>query len=328
MEIALSSRGDMDTRRLRYFVAIVDRGTITRAAEALHLAQPALSQHVAALEADLGQKLLERSRRGVTPTAAGRSLYRYAQGILRLEDAARHEIGDESASPAGTVTIGLANYSPASALVVPVLQLVRQRYPRIVLRILETLTVVHSQAIKMGQIDAALIYDPGHLRGVRFERLSTDDLYLVASRRTPVPGATATQVAAEHLGGLDFMLPSRTHTIRALTEQLLRQKGLELRVVAELENARPLLHAVAVGVGVTVMPRPAAESMFPGDQFVLRRIVEPSVSVPFALATPEEQPLSAAADAVIELLREAITPRLGSQGVYTLPTTPSSRRTR
>jgi LysR family transcriptional regulator, nitrogen assimilation regulatory protein len=299
----------MDTRRLRYFIAIVDRGNITRAAEALHLAQPALSQHVAALETDLGQKLLVRSRRGVEPTAAGRSLYRYAQGILRLEDAARHEIGNESAGPAGTVTIGLANYSPASTLVVPILQAVRERYPRIVLRILETLTVIHSQAIKMGQIDAALIYDPGHLRGVRFEHLSTDDLYLVSARRLPVPGATAGQIAARHLGGLEFILPSRTHTIRTLTEQLLRQHDLELRVVAELENARPLIDAVGVGIGATVMPRPAAESLFGGDRFALRRIVEPSVSVSFALATPEDQPLSAAAEAVVELLRETIQPR-------------------
>jgi LysR family nitrogen assimilation transcriptional regulator len=296
----------MDTRKLRYFVAIVDRGTITRAAEALHLAQPALSQHMAALEADLGEKLLERSRRGVVPTSAGRSLYRYAQGILRLEDAARDEIGNESASPAGTVTLGLANYSPASSLVVPVLRLVRQRHPRIVLRILETLTVIHSQALTMGQIDAALIYDPGHLRGVHFERVSTDDLYLVAARSVRVPGATPGTVPAEHLAGLDVILPSRTHTIRVLTEQLLRRKGHELQVVAELENARSLLHAVAAGLGVTVLPRPAAESLFSGDRFVLRRIVDPGVSVSFALATPADQPLSTAAEAVVEILREVI----------------------
>lgn len=312
MDIDVASRPDMDTRRLRYFVAIVDRGTITRAAEALHLAQPALSQHVAALESDLGQKLLVRSRRGVEPTAAGRSLYRYAQGILRMEDAARLEISSESADPAGTVTIGLANYSPASALIVPLLQAVRKQYPRIVLRILETLTVIHSQAIKMGQIDAALIYDPGHLRGVRFEHLSTDDLYLVSARMLPIPGATSTQVAAEHLGGLDFMLPSHTHTIRALTESMLRSRGLDLRVVAELENTRPLLSAVAAGIGVTVMPRPAAESLFPGDRFALRRIVEPSVPVTFALATAEDQPLSAAAEVVVDLLRETVLPRRGA----------------
>ena len=296
----------METRRLRYFVTIVDSGTITRAAELLHLAQPALSQHVTALEAEFKQQLLVRSRRGIVPTAAGHSLYRYAQSILRLEHEAHHEITSELSSPSGTVTIGLAPYSQASSLTVPILQTVRSRYPRILMRIVETLTVIHSQAIRMGQLDAALIYDPGPIRGVKFERISTDPLVLVTPGNLEVPGSNEDEVPLSALADLEFILPTRTHTLRNLLEQTLSRAGLELKAVIEMEHSTPLGNAVALGLGVTVLPRRAADAIFAGDEFHLRRITNPELSVGFALATPDHEAISPAADAVVRTLREML----------------------
>lgn len=303
----------MDTRRLAYYVTIVDCGTITRAAEILHIAQPALSQHVSALENEFGQQLLVRSRKGVVPTAAGRSLYRYAQGILRLEESVRDEINSEALSPAGAVTIGLAGYSLASTLVVPILQTIRSRYPRIVTRVVETLTVVHSQALKMGQLDAAIIYDPGLIRGVRFERVSVDELYLVAPPWLDLPGATDDEVPLASMASLQFMLPNRTHTMRKLLEQSFRQAGLELDVVIEMDSTRPLADAIQLGLGVTVLPKAAAEASFPRETFSLRRIVDPSLTMTLALATPDHHPLSSAAEAVVDILREVVVPQRPEQ---------------
>jgi LysR family transcriptional regulator, nitrogen assimilation regulatory protein len=304
----------METRRLRYFVTIVDSGTITRAAELLHLAQPALSQHVSALESEFKQQLLVRSRRGIVPTAAGRSLYRYAQSILRLETEAHQEINSELSSPSGTVTIGLAPYSLASSLTIPILQTIRSHYPRIVLRIVETLTVIHSQAIRMGQIDAALVYDPGPIRGVKFDRISTDPLVLVTPADLEVPGASEEEVPISALADFEFILPTRTHTLRNLMEQTLSRAGLELKVLIEMEHSRPLRDAVALGLGVTVLPRPAAEARFHGNEFSLRRITDPELTAGFALATPDHEPMSAAADAVVQTLREML---LGPEGPWT-----------
>ena len=73
----------MNFRRLKYFVKIVDIGSLTQAAEVLHIAQPALSQQVATLEGELDQQLLIRTKRGVTPTEAGKILYTHARTILR-----------------------------------------------------------------------------------------------------------------------------------------------------------------------------------------------------------------------------------------------------
>jgi LysR family nitrogen assimilation transcriptional regulator len=298
----------METRRLHYFVTIVDCGTITRAAELLHLAQPALSQHVAALESEFGQQLLERSRKGVATTAAGRALYRYAQGILRLENSARHDMESDFDSPTGTVAIGLAPYSTVSMQVIPIVQAIRSRYPGVLIRIVETLSVIHSQAIRMGQIDAGLIYDPGVVRGIRFERVSTEDLCLVTLTDTDVPGATDHTVPLASIPELGFILPRPEHTLRRRLESAMFDIGKELQVTAEIEHTYPVVEAVELGLGATVLPRGAAEALFATSDTVIRRIVDPVLPVTLSLATAEDQPLSRAAEVVIEVLREFTVP--------------------
>lgn len=89
----------MDTRRLYSFIKIIDAGSITRAADILHIAQPALSQQLSALEAQFGQQLLIRSKRGVAPTEAGRALYLHAQLILRQVDLAQAAVDVSGRAP-------------------------------------------------------------------------------------------------------------------------------------------------------------------------------------------------------------------------------------
>jgi LysR family nitrogen assimilation transcriptional regulator len=297
----------METRRLHYFVTIVDCGTITRAAELLHLAQPALSQHVAALESEFGQSLLVRSRKGVVATAAGRTLYRYAQGILRLELAARHDIEVDLDSPTGTVSIGLAPYSRFAMQMIPIVQAIRSRYPGIVVRTVETLSVVHSQAIRMGQIDAGLIYDPGVVRDIRFERISIEDLCLVTPPGLEVD-AVGDTVALSRLASVDMIMPRPEHTLRRRMEAAMFDVGAELRVAVEIEHTHQLAEAVEMGLGATVLPQGTAEALFGETAETIRRIVDPVLPVTLSLATAEDQPLSRAAEVAIEVLREFTVP--------------------
>ena len=119
----------MDTRRLYSFVRVVDAGSITRAADLLHTAQPALSQQMTALESLFGQQLLSRSKQGVEPTEAGRVLYRHARVILRQLEQAHAEVEVVGRELAGGVSVGLAPYSTVNALALPLLTAVRVRYP-------------------------------------------------------------------------------------------------------------------------------------------------------------------------------------------------------
>ena len=200
----------MDTRRLYSFVKIVDAGSITRAADILHVAQPALSQQLSLLEAQFKQKLLIRSKRGVAPTEAGRALYRHAQLILRQVDQAHAAVTVSGRAPAGSVSVGLAPYSTGTALALPLLQAVRERYPDIVLHINENFGGVISEAIMTGRMDMAFIYDAGPIRGVQFEPMRTEDLFLVGTAPS-----SASEVSVDELADVDLLLPSRIHPSRA-----------------------------------------------------------------------------------------------------------------
>ena len=147
----------MDTRRLYSFVRIVDAGSITRAADILHIAQPALSQQMTSLETQFGQQLLIRSKQGVEPTDAGHALYRHAQVILRQVESAQAEVSVVGRALAGGVSVGLAPYSTATAIALPLLARVREQHPNILLHINENFGGVLSEAMMTGRMDLAML---------------------------------------------------------------------------------------------------------------------------------------------------------------------------
>ncbi|GAA3569185.1 LysR substrate-binding domain-containing protein [Amycolatopsis ultiminotia] len=293
----------MDTRRLGYFVRVVDIGNITRAAESLHITQSALSQHISGLESEFKTRLLERTGRGVAVTGPGRSLYRYAQGILRLEKAARIDLRNGTGSPAGLVTVGLASYSMASGAAIPLLRVVRERYPDIQLQLIQNLTVVMSQAVLLGQVDMALIYDPGHVKGVVFERVLEEDFHLITSARAPRVPARGDEVTLKQAATLDFLLPSEVHTVRRITDAAFHAAGLHCSIAAEIEPSMVLRDAVVNGLGATILPLSAARTYFAPDEVRAYRFSDAHMRTGMSLCTSEVQPLSEAADLVAQVLR-------------------------
>src|SRR5256885_16778361 len=113
---------EMNLRRLKYFVKIVDIGSLTQAADVLHIAQPALSQQLATLEGEVRQQLLLRTKRGVTPTEAGKVLYRHAQLILRQCEQARGDRAARGRGVSGAVSVGLGPGTPAAGPALPLLR--------------------------------------------------------------------------------------------------------------------------------------------------------------------------------------------------------------
>ena len=295
----------MDTRRLYSFVKIVDAGSITRAADILHVAQPALSQQLSLLEGQFKQKLLIRSKRGVAPTEAGRALYRHAQLILRQVEQAQAAVSVSGRAPAGGVSVGLAPYSTGAALALPLLRAVRERYPDILLHINENFGGVISEAIMTGRMDMAFIYDAGPIRGVQFEPMRTEDLFLVSAPGEAPP--VAEEVTVAELADVELLLPSRIHTIRQVVDAAFQRAALEPKVVGEIESVLTLVSAVGAGLGATVLPWSAARAILDVENLVVRRIVDPVIEVKLSLCTSDHQPLSEPALAVHDLFHELIT---------------------
>lgn len=307
-------KAGMDTRKLAYFVKIVDSGSITKAAAALHVAQPALSQQVSALETELKQRLLIRSKQGVQPTAAGHTLYRHAQTILRLVEQARQDVATSGAAPAGRVSIAIAPYSMASSLTPRIIGEVARRYPDIVLHLTEIYGGVLSEAIKNGRLDMALIYEPGPIRGVQFTTMIVEDLHLVVNaRNVSVVTGESDEISLEDAAEFGLFLPEQNHTLRQIIETGLRNKGLSLRLVGEVESVPSLTRLLEADMGATILPKSAADALFHEEDFRVLRIVDPELQCKIALCTPDHEPLSEAASAVLMVLKEMLQEMLSSK---------------
>ena len=156
----------MNLRRLKYFVKIVDIGSLTQAAEVLHIAQPALSQQVATLEGEMDQQLLIRTKRGVTPTEAGKILYTHARTILRQCEQAQLAVNNVGQTLSGHVSIGLAPGTAASSITMPLLQAVRAELPEVLVYLHENSGSVLNDKLLSGQLDMAVLYDRSPVAGI------------------------------------------------------------------------------------------------------------------------------------------------------------------
>src|SRR6516225_2799653 len=171
---------DVNLRRLQYFVKIVDIGSLTQAADVLHVAQPALSQQLATLEGEVRQQLLVRTKSGVVPTEAGKVLYRHAQLILRQCDQARADMNAAARNISGAVAVGLAPGTAAAGLALPLLRAVRARHPGILLYLNETYGTTLSELVMNGRMDLAVLYGgKTAVHGLIFLPLLREQLYLV-----------------------------------------------------------------------------------------------------------------------------------------------------
>ncbi|WP_431323837.1 nitrogen assimilation transcriptional regulator NAC [Rhizobium sp. YTU87027] len=302
----------MDTRRLKSFIVIVDTGSITRAADVLHIAQPALSQQLAALEEHFGQKLLIRSQQGVSMTEAGKAVYRHAQIVLRQMEQAQADVKAAGSTLVGRVSVGLVPFSSAATLSVDLLTETRKRHPGILLHLTESVGQTYSQMIMNGRLEMALIHGTGPIKGVRFEPVFVEEFRLVAHRDFRIePGAAPLPVSA--LNDLPLLLPPPYNFVRRAIDLAFTRARVSVNVVAEVEVVRTLARAVSSGVGATIMPRAIVERIVAeSSEPLVSCMIAPKIEETLSLCVSDQSELSEPALAVRSILMD-LTARLKGQ---------------
>jgi len=160
----------IELRQLRNFTAIVDAGSLTRAAAAVHIAQPAMSQLVAALESEIGVRLLNRTVKGVTPTEQGLALYRHAQVLLKLAAETRNVTLGTGGRVSGRVRIGLPS-TIAVILVAPLLKVLKEQFPGILLEVYESPSSYLATQLLEERVDLSILVDETPSSGLLVEPL-------------------------------------------------------------------------------------------------------------------------------------------------------------
>ncbi|MBI3286124.1 MAG: LysR family transcriptional regulator [Burkholderiales bacterium] len=242
----------MELRQLRYFVAIVDHGSLSRAARVLHIVQPALSQQLQQLEEELGARLLHRSAQGMLATDAGKIFYEHAQAILKQVHDAKSAVGQSADKPSGTVALGIPQ-SASGALALPLLTAVRASYPDIVFQLTEELTGTLSEQLRSGRLNLAILFDDGQLGAFRSRPLVEEQMMYI-TRSDSQFACKRKRIALEQALRAPLILPSIQHGVRPRIEQVVRQHGLELKQVIDITSIAILKSALLADMGATLLP--------------------------------------------------------------------------
>ena len=294
----------MTPRQLRYFLEVAQAGSITAAAHALHIAQPALSQHIAAMEDELGVQLLQRAARGVKLTAEGRRLLDRAASILRQLDRLKDDVHAASSEPAGPVSLCLVG-SVAPILAVPLFRALDARAPGIRLHLATGMSSEARAMLEARRVEMALL--PTAFELSEFEALPVfEERFCLFGRKQLFAGEAQGPMAFRDIGERPLIAPDREHDLRKLIERAALDQKCPLNVRYELNSSVLLRRAVIEGLGFAVMP---GNTFCAADArgLVAREIVEPVIERTQSLAWLSEQPLTPAAEVVKATLVDVVT---------------------
>jgi LysR family tcuABC transcriptional regulator len=250
----------MELRQMRYFVRVVELGSMSRAAVDLDVVQSALSQQIARLEGELATRLLQRTSKGVTPTEAGVAFFRQSQLALRhVEEAAR---AAKQSRLSGSVSVGLAP-TTGSVLGLPLMQAVRERYPDVRLHMVESLSGHLAAMLNARQLDLAVLFDTDPGRRWSVTALLEERLYLIGAHgaKPALPRA----IRLSQLKDLPLVMPSGPHGLRSTIDAALAARRLKPIAALEIDSLALLMDAVRAGTGFTIQPG-AALARFPDAQ--------------------------------------------------------------
>ncbi|MFC0386785.1 LysR family transcriptional regulator [Muricoccus vinaceus] len=300
----------MDLRVLRVFLAVVEEGSFSAAAERLRIAQPALSLQLRKLEEELGCQLVQRLPRGVAPTPAGLKLLAHARDLLARAAAARDDLRGEAAEPTGEVTIGLPQ-SVAAMLTVPLLSRVLAELPQVKLRIIESMTGYIPDWIREGRLDLGMVFRADVGSGLVLDHLLEEQLFLIGPVDSPVaplvPGnGEIGHVTFKVMMHLPMILPGVPHGLRELIDQRARRSGMKLHVVAEVDALAQLPAAASAGLGWSILSFTSIQEAWEAGRIGAWRIEDPAITRSIYLCRPSDRPGTQAVRAVGDLLRQVL----------------------
>lgn len=288
----------MQYRHLYYFVKIVEAGSFSQAARSIHVAQPALSQQIAELEASLGIALLQRSARGIKPTAAGQRFYDEASSILRRYKNLPGLVRSSSGNVEGPVSVGMPA-SLSTTLVGPFIEQSRGVHPKVALKFIDGDSEFLREEVEKGRLDLALAFEDEFFPVVHRQPLFRQNHYLISRRRSaPVVGPT---ISLKEVSRIPLVLPGHLNARRIVINRTFAEAGLSLNLTAEAVTVASELSAVRSGAASTILNL-GDMSGFSLDEFAAPVLIEPTFYLTCCIIWSNDFSLSLAAESVRKLL--------------------------
>ncbi|HBQ7097254.1 TPA: tricarballylate utilization LysR family transcriptional regulator TcuR [Salmonella enterica subsp. enterica serovar Kentucky] len=279
----------MELRQLRYFVRIIETGSMGSAAQDLDIGVSALSQQMSRLENELAIRLLQRTSRGVTPTNAGLAFYSQAQLALRHADDAI--LAAREARLSGHVSVGIAP-STASILGIPFIHAMQENYADVRLHVVESLSGNLERMINTRQIDLAVVFQKDKILRWSARPILEEQLFLIGSHAL-LAELPDNPITPEQLAGIPLIMPSQGHGLRGRLDAVCQEHALNVEIVAEIDGLALLMRAVRDGLGATLQPG-AAISHLDNDALRVIGVHNPVLSRPNFLVSLSDDELTPA----------------------------------
>jgi len=289
----------MEIHQLEYFVAIVETGGFSRAAERCNVAQPSLSQQIMKLEKEIGHPLFDRLGRKVALTDVGRQLLPRANAILQELQNIKVEIQNEIQEGQGSLTVG---FIPTIApFVLPhVIRRFSQDFPNATLEVHEGLTDELIQKIIEAELDVGITSLPINNKLILTEELLTEPLLVASTLKYDIISRAVIQV--KELDDFPFIALSEVHCLGEQVQSFCYQQDLELNIVCHTSQLSTVQNCVALGLGVSLVPKAQALSDH-SDQIVYRPISDTVPQRKIAAATHAKRHTSFLARQFIEIVK-------------------------
>jgi DNA-binding transcriptional LysR family regulator len=257
----------MDLQQIKYFLALADELHFWKTAEKVHITQSALSRQIQALESDLGIQLFERNKRNVKLTPAGEFLKekwtRELTEINYIHQFARQiQLGEN-----GTIRIAHPD-SISGSLIPDIVSRISQTFPKLQIELVQVLYENQQEFLNNYKLDLVITRDKNEAKGIRFEKIYTDNLALVVPDDHSFQ--TAEELSKENLADQKFILPVKDEgsSYNSLIQQMFESLDIEPEVYLHSEFGSTIIALVRKGLGIAILPDSYMNHEIPGVRFI------------------------------------------------------------
>lgn len=291
----------MDITQLKTLIHVAELGSLSKAADRLRIAQPALSRQIRLLEKELGTFLFERHGRGMVITEAGREVLEHATKVMSELDLIRRTTAKDRSSFKGTVSIGMTP-TVAQIVTVPLVRKIRESHPELAVRFSSAFSGHLLDWLQRGEIELAITYNPQALRSLRIDPIMVENLLFVGApgRKLSLKKPISFAALAEE----DLVLPSPRHGLRAIMEDCARKAGIELKASVEADSFASMIDLVRNGLGSTVLPLAPIYTLVEDGALSAAPLVDPTPSRKLVIAFSADRPVGPAVRFVADALTE------------------------
>src|SRR6266478_2172636 len=266
----------MEIHQLRYFVAVADEGSFSRAAVKVRVAQPSLSQQIRKLEAEIGQRLFDRLPRSVVLTEAGRCFIDYARQILASIGDARRCVDELKDAVTGKLAVG-AIPTIAPYVLPELVRKFHKDYPEVTLELVEDVTDGIIRRVEAGELDVALASTCQQSPSLCRQPLGTEPLLALVPKADPL--AKQTLIQLDDLKSQRFLLLHEMHCLSQQVHHLLESRRFQPEMALAGSQLGTIANMVAASIGVSIVPQ----------MMVKHQAIPGCVSLPFAPPVPERE---------------------------------------